>query len=62
MYRGYYKIIVIVQLVGQGGHTKVWYDPFGIGLGQRHGEMVCAPLYIKLIHYVCMYYMYTIST
>ncbi len=25
MYREYYKIIIIVLLVGQGGHTKVWY-------------------------------------
>ena len=36
-------------LSGPRGHMKVWYGPFGLGLGQEHGEMIC------------MLYMYTIS-
>ena len=55
MYRGYYRINVML-LVGQGGHTKVCYGPFGLGLGQGHGEMICAPLY-----YIYMYTKLTIS-
>ena len=35
MYRGYYKIVVL--LVGQEDHTKVWHGPFGLGLGQGYG-------------------------
>ena len=64
MYRGYYKIIVVVLLVGQGGHTKVWYGPFGLGLGQGHGESVCVPLYyVHKVNTLCKYihtvYVYT---
>ena len=46
VYRGYYKIIAIL-LVGQGGHTRVWYGLFGISLFVFHCIM-----YTKLIHYV----------
>ena len=45
IYRGYYKIIVIVLLVVQGGYKKVWYNPFGLGSYHRHSESVCVPLY-----------------
>ena len=57
MYRGYYKIIVIVLLVDQGGYTKVWYNPFGLGSDHRHGETYVhhCIMYTKLIHYTYTY-------
>ena len=57
MHRGYYKIIVIVLLVDQGGYTKVWYNPFGLGSDHRHGETYVhhCIMYTKLIHYTYTY-------
>ena len=53
MYRGYYKIIVIVLLVGQGGTKRSWHGTFDLGLGQEHDEMVCAPLYyVHKVYYL----------
>ena len=50
VYRGYYKIIVIVLLVGQGATQRSWYGPFGLGLGQEHGEMVLCIMYVLGTH------------
>ena len=57
--QGIYKIIVIVLLVGQGGHTKVWYGPIGLGLGQTgHGETACMCTTVLCIHKVSTLYVY----
>ena len=55
IYRGYYKIIIIVLLMGQGGHRQVH-------VGMAPLALVLVKSMVKWYYVLCMYYVHTVNT